>query len=270
MFNGDEWREEARKVLNALDEEQYPEVCETLEDILDEAYTPFTAAANLEDCDKPKVLPPSVVAYITALYEMEIAQGNDHAMNNLGARYYCGDRGFEQSFAKAVELYDMAAARGNRHAQENLGYCYYYGRNMPVDYEKAFHYYALGAFDGWLISLYKIGDMYLNGYYVQKNEREAFYIYHRCLREMTNQNQRYIEGPVRLRLGKMFLKGIATEPDPEQALMHFQLAELALFRMVKDGDYMYKNSLRAAIEGQAEARKLLAAQLPDQEWTFDN
>ena len=57
-------------------------------------------------------------------------------MNNLGAHYYGGGRGFEQNFGKAMELYNMAAENGNRQAQENLGYCYYYGRDTEVDYEK--------------------------------------------------------------------------------------------------------------------------------------
>ena len=44
---------------------------------------------------------------------------------------------------------------------------------MEKDYKKAFHYFAKGAFDGHLVSLYKIGDMYKNGYYVEKDEKEA-------------------------------------------------------------------------------------------------
>ena len=164
----------------------------------------------------------------------------------------------------------MAAEHGNRQAQENLGYCYYYGRDMEVDYQKAFHYFALGAFDGYLISLYKIGDMYLNGYYVKKNEREAFFIYKRCLQMAGDEDTRYISGPVHLRLGNMCLDGIGTERDPQQALLHFNIAEIMLLQMVQDGDYMYKNSLRDAIEGQRKARALLMEQLPGGEWTFDD
>lgn len=57
-------------------------------------------------------------------------------MNDLGTRYYCGDRGFEQDFGKTVRYYDMAAECGNRQAQENLGYRYYYGRSVERDYKK--------------------------------------------------------------------------------------------------------------------------------------
>ena len=94
----------------------------------------------------------------TKMFDLEIGAGNADAMNDLGALYYDGSRGFEQSFEKAVRYYSMAAENGSRQAQENLGYCYYYGRDGEPDYEKAFHYFALGAFDGHLVSLYKIGE----------------------------------------------------------------------------------------------------------------
>ena len=156
----------------------------------------------------------------------------------------------------------MAAKLGNRQAQENLGYCYYYGRNIPVDYEKAFHYFALGAFDGHLISLYKIGDMYMNGYYVEKNPTEAFHIYERCLETMTDEAALTVAGPVFLRLGNAFLYGNGTEENAKSALVCFQKAELYLFDMVARGEWMYKKSLEDAIEGQEKARAKMNNLLP--------
>lgn len=270
MFDRKVLLDNTSKVRSQLDRTQYPETYAALSDIYISEDTLFEIASRLVECDKPKDLPPFVIEYITSLYEIEIAKGNHHAMNNLGAHYYGGDRGFEQNFRKAVELYNMAAENGNRQAQRNLGYCYYYGRDMDVDYEKAFHYFALGAFDGYLISLYKIGDMYLHGYYVKKNEKEAFLIYKRCLAEMTTEEHSFVAGPVHLRLGNMYLNGVGTEQDTEEALLHYSIAEIALFKMVKDGDYMYKKSLQSAIKGQEKARALLAKELPEQEWTFDD
>jgi len=260
------------KLLSMLDRDMFPESYEYLESVVEGSneHTQYQMASTLVECDKPKVFPFYMVQFIVELYEAEINEGNHYAMNDLGARYYCGDRGFEQNFEKAVYYYNMAAQRGNRQAQENLGYCYYYGRDMDVDYEKAFRYFALGAFDGHLISLYKIGDMYLNGYYVEKNETEAFLIYNRCLSTMTDEAAKSVAGPVHLRLGNMFLQGIGTDKDAERALAHYHAAEYFLFKMVKDGDYMYKKSLLAAIEGQEKARKLLTEQLPEDEWTFDD
>jgi len=271
MFEKSALTEETKRVRGLLDGARYPEARAALSEALMNGDTPFMIASRLMECDKPKDLPPFVIEYITALYEIEISEGNHHAMNNLGAHYYGGGRGFEQSFGRAMALYNMAAENGNRQAQENLGYCYYYGRDTEVDYEKAFHYFALGTFDGHLISLYKIGDMYRNGYYVKKNEREAFLIYRHCIDVLHGGEDDYlISGPVRLRLGDMYLNGIGTEQDAEAALVSYSIAEVALLRMVKGGDYMYKKSLRAAIEGQERARARLAAQLPEREWTFDD
>ena len=264
------WQERARGILSILDRDNYPETYMELTRTLEQPVSEYLLANQLLDCDKPKELPQYLVTFIMELFESEIEQGNPDAMNDLGARYYCGDRGFEQDFSKAVEYYQMAAQHGNRQAQENLGYCYYYGRDVEIDYEKAFQYFALGAFDGYLISLYKIGDMYLNGYYVEKNEKEAFLIYQRCLSSMDKESAKYVGGPVHLRLGNMFLNGVGVERKPEQAMWHYHAAEYFLYNMVKDGDFMYKKSLRDAIEGQNQARKIMAGMLPEDEWSFDD
>ena len=271
MFDRSTLPEETKKVLDLLDSTQYPQTHAALSDGSMDGKTLYELASGLMECDKPGDLPPFVIEYIASLYGIEILEGNHDAMNDLGAHYYCGARGFEQNFTRAMELYNMAAENGNRQAQENLGYCYYYGRDTAVDYEKAFHYFALGAFDGHLISLYKIGDMYRNGYYVKKNEREAFLIYRHCISVLRGGDEDYlISGPVRLRLGDMFLNGIGTKRDAEAALINYSIAEIDLLRMVKNGDHMYKKSLRAAIEGQERARALLEAELPEREWTFDD
>ncbi len=260
-------------INNILDEEEFPEVCRVIDEELEVIDLPIgeapRIASRIMECDKPKQFPQELIDFVKGLYEIGIAAGDAGAMNDLGDQYYDGHRGFEQSFSKAVELYKKAAANGDRQAQENLGYCYYYGRDMEPDYEKAFHYFALGAFDGHLISLYKIGDMYLNGYYVEKNEREAFEIYMRCLDTMTDEAAPKVAGPVYLRLGKMFLRGLGTEKKLESALICYQKAESYLYSMVLDGDVMYRNSLMAAIKGQEEVRKEMLKQLPEDEWKFD-
>ena len=231
--------------------------------------TPYAIVSSILELDKPKKFPDCLIDFITGVLEAEIAAGSADAMNDLGAMYYEGYRGFEQNFEKAMHYYHMAAANGNRAAQENLGYCYYYGRNGDPDYEKAFHYFALGAFDGHLISLYKIGDMYLNGLYVEKNEKEAFYIFMRCIETMTEEAEDRVAGPVYLRLGRMFLEGIGTGQNLRNALICFQKAELFLCDMVLSGDAMYRKSLQAAVAGQKKVREKLADRVPENTWEFD-
>lgn len=264
---------QTQEVLAMLDPEEWEEIVTYLSYIEEmddyEGYGLLDIADTVIDLDRPKDLPEFVIDYLTDLYETEIRLGNSAAMNDLGAQYYDGNRGFEQSFKKAMKLYQMAAEHGSRQAQENLGYCYYYGRDGKVDYEKAFHYFALGAFDGHIISLYKIGDMYRNGYYVKKNEVEAFHIYRRCIDTMTEEAAPAAAGPVYLRLGDMFLNGLGTEADAKSALISYQKAETYLYDMLRNGQAMYKKSLMSAIQGQADARKKLEEELPKKEWDFD-
>ena len=265
-MKNDALREKMKEVLIALKNGQYRETSNFLTFTLndsDQEDKDFCAIANkLLHCDQPKTLPAVVRELIILLFQMAFESGNADAMNDLGAQYYDGNRGFEQDYGKAVHYYEIAAKNGSRQAQENLGYCYYYGRNMPVDYEKAFHYFALGAFDGHPISLYKIADMYANGYYVEKNEKEAFHIYEYCMEHMAEETAKFVAGPVYLRLGNCFLYGTGTEPNPETALICYQKAELFLFGMVKGGNVMYKKSLQDAIDGQTKARAIMAKELP--------
>ena len=230
---------------------------------------PYEIASCIMQADSQEPLPEYLIDAIIELLEDAASEGNAEAMNDLGSHYYVGRRGFPQDFTQAMRLYEQAAENGSRQAQENLGYCYYYGRNGEKDYEKAFHYFALGAFDGHIISLYKIGDMYRNGYYVEKNEREAFLIYERCLETMTDEAAGETAGPVYLRYGDMKLEGRGTEQDAEAAQWAYQNAERYLGRMVRTGDAMYEKSLRQAIEGQEKARALLEKQKPEGTWPFD-
>lgn len=262
-------RREIERILAGLDRERYPQTHELLSGIVSAENGDFPGrydlAASLAARDARVPMDKTVFDLTVRLFLAEIEDGKVEAMNDLGALYYEG-RGCEQDFGKAVYYYNMAAERGHKAAQENLGYCYYYGRSGEVDYEKAFHYFALGAFEGYLISLYKIGDMYQNGYYVKKNEAEAFRIYRRCLETMSDKAAERIAGPVYLRLGDAFLSGKGTEPDAKSALICYQNAERFLFDMVNGGDVMYKKSLQAAIDGQAKARAKLIETLPGKQW----
>lgn len=248
-----------------LGNEKFPELSALLDyagTLTDPADTfEYELASNIIKCDGLSPFPDFVREFVIGLYKEAIVKENPDAMNDLGALYYNGTRGFEQNYTKAVYYYTMAAENGCRLAQENLGYCYYYGRNMPVDYEKAFHFFSLGAFDGHIISLYKIGDMYHNGYYVKKNDVEAFSIYTYCISLLNENNEGLCAGPVYLRLGNMYLDGLGTKSNALIALECYQKAEKFLYQMVAGGDRMYGKSLDAAIEGQNKARAVLKAEL---------
>lgn len=263
----DNTEQEILDILAMTDPQEYPETYNCLSDaaerIEDDEFDAYGTAEDLLQCDRPGDLPEYVIDLVTGLLQECIDDGDEEAMNCLGAQYYDGFRGFEQSYEKAFRYYTMAAEHGSRIAQENLGYCWYYGRTGTVDYEKAFHYFALGAFDGHIVSLYKIGDMYAAGRYVERNDREAFSIYSRCLETMTDEAAPRCAGPVFLRVAGMLLDGRGVEADAKAALVCFQKAETFLYDMVRNGDSMYAESLQAAVDGQTKARERLRAELEE-------
>ena len=274
MYDAEVVSMHVHEVLTTFSKDEFPE-CYTylfsiIEDDGDVDEDPLTIAVTVMNLDRPKTFPYEIIAFVEQMFNLEVGQGNDEAMVNLGGWYYDGGRGFEQNFKAAFELYEMASALGNRQAQENLGYCYYYGRVGEPDYEKAFKYFALGALDQSLVSLYKIADMYRVGLYVEKNDHEAFLLYMRCIREMDQDSEARVAGPVYLRLAEMFLAGAGCDQDVKAAMVCFQKAEVFLTDMVLAGDVMYKRSLEAAIEGQNKVRSVVHTLLPTGGWGFDD
>lgn len=93
--------------------------------------------------------------------------------------------------------------------------------------------------------------------------------YLHCIDTM-EEDDKNIGDPVYLRLGDLFLNGESVKEDSLNALKCYQKAETFLSEMVMEGNYMYKKSLQAAIDGQAKARGKLTTQFPKQEWHHDD
>ena len=117
------------------------------------------------------------------------------------------------------------------------------------------------------ISLYKIGDMYRNGYYVRKNEKEAFNIYDRCARTMTDEAAAVCGADVYMRLADCFADGIGIEKNLKFAMALYQRAEQMFYDRLEKGDYMIKGNYKRSIEKQNEIRDELSRALPDYGWT---
>ncbi len=159
-----------------------------------------------------------IIQKVIECYRLCADHGMAVAALNLGTFYYEG-RGVEQDYVKAYELYKSAADEGVPKAFCNVGYCFYYGRHQEVDYEKAYEYFSLGAMlHNDANCLYKLGDMFSNGYYVEKNERYAFILYARAFNVISgDEDFEYCLADVQFRIGKCLLYGAGVNKDVERA-----------------------------------------------------
>ena len=198
--------------------------------------------------------------------EYGVAAGSGSCAFYLGASYYLG--GFvEQDYESAKELYEMAEDKGNIQAMVNLGYIYEYGRVGEPDYEKAFKQYAKAAALGPNPeALYKMGDMYSRGRFVDQDKTVAYYLYERSL-EVAGDHLVLAAQPA-IRIADLICEAMESEGDelpynPMRALELYQLAERGLRIDIALGQVYYRNRLQDALDGQVRARKLIDEGLDD-------
>lgn len=212
-----------------------------LEDLIDEEDYDgiFCWADRHHDC----VEDPNILQKVLECYEMCVEQNMPQAALNLGTMYYNG-RVVMQDFVKAARYYKIAANAGIPTALCNLGYCFYYGRHQDVDYEKAYEYFLKGAlFHNNINCLYKLGDMYLNGYGVEQNATYAFILYTRAweICEKADDGDEEVSrcaADVQFRMGKCFLKGIGTPVNAEIALNFLPLALCGFYKRRKTDPFV--------------------------------
>lgn len=115
-----------------------------------------------------------------------LAESDDpNALEAFGYACYGGDNPvFECDWVKARDCFlklcslDTADDLDKCYFANTLGYIFYYGRcndGVPEN-EKALKYFTVGANGGIYESMYKLADMYINGYGTDKNKRAAEYL----------------------------------------------------------------------------------------------
>ncbi len=173
----------------------------------------------------PELMNDTIISLVLEYYEKAASAGHQRARLNLGALYYNGIY-VTQNYPKAIELYKLALcgndARIAAIAASNLGYCYYYGRSVDVDYSKAFDYFLEGVLlCNHPVCLYKLGDMYRSGKFVNKDDEKAYFIY--CKAKNSSPKFDY-EGyaDILVRLAEAKIEGIGTDKDIICALKYLE------------------------------------------------
>ena len=168
-----------------------------------------------EDQNEP--IEPDWLERALEYFELSASQGYGDAMLDLGAMY-CDGRGVERSKNKALYWYKKAAEMLHPKAFRCLGYAleiplgYLDPNDEYADYKTAFGYFLKGAILDEPNSVYKLGDMYFSGKYVDVDRRFAFKLY--------EESYTYIDSidddsyaSVCLRLGECYYRGVGTNQD---------------------------------------------------------
>lgn len=116
------------------------------------------------------------------------------------------------------EYYQLLANKGDVTAQVGLGQLHFQGgRGIPLDYEKAHHYFLQAAEANNPIALGFLGRMYLEGNEFVKQDNQTAFSY---FKKSADQNN-----PVgQSGLGLMYLRGQGAPQDYTEAFRYFSLA----------------------------------------------
>ena len=160
-----------------------------------------------------------------------------------------------------MHWYRKAEEAGEIIAMTNLGYCYYYGRDTAVDMKKAYQYFTKAAMFGERGALYKVGDMYLNGYFVRKDEPAAFHLYLKCYQsfdEIEDTNDEDVYSGVCLRLARCLYEGIGAMKNLDAAsdfankAVHFFRVRYRRYDTFCEEGFRQAKELRDRIEAELE------------------
>ncbi len=219
-------------------------------------------------------LPPEVAALAQYGYQLAFELNDAGCINDLGVLYYTGRMG-EQDFGKAAQYYKMASDLGMALSTENLGYIYYYGRTGEVNYEMAYQLFSkASAAHNRACATYKLGDMFKNGYYVERDIKSALECYKRAEKLIDDgqpcNRAANVAPDIYFRLGECYHLGSGTEVDLDKALDYYQRAERGFIVKVREGDFLVKKMLVRSIERQDEVREKIIAALPTMSWARPN
>lgn len=218
--------------------------------------------AQMFHSEFPEDVTDEIAAKMVEYYEICLEAGNLTAALNLGAMYYTGEF-ITRNFAKAMHYYELATEADDGYTQIrawcNLGYCYYYGRDIPVDDEKAFNCYMHAAIQHDANALYKIGDMYRHGRYVAKDEKMAVLCYNQAAASLSDSDDSHAD--IFMRLGKCALYGIGMEKDYYMAMRMLSVAEMSAYTKIKNCDPFASSILSKIKPMLDEAKRLLEEEL---------
>ena len=143
--------------------------------------------------------------------------GDTDAMNAVGFMYEDGE-GVANDIFKAKDWYTKAAELEHITAMTNLGHWYetYENEYAYYDFEKAVKWYRKAMEAGDTDAKYRLGELYLEGHGVPKEEKTAFTLFEEAAKDGHIEAMNYI--------GVMYDRGDGTTQDKKKAIDWYRKA----------------------------------------------
>lgn len=198
---------------------------------------------------------PAIMKKVVQVYEDQLYRG-EHLAGVQLASLYATRTYLEQDLEKAEQLYEDAAKNGDEKALCQPGLNCYYGTGHEVDLKKAYDLFNRG---GVLFNdahcLYKLGDMYWNGDYVDRDHEVGMTFYFRAF-EIADAAVSVDLPHINLRIGRGFLTSDTIDKNVPRAHLHLVYALSGFYRN-RSQDMHVSEHIRETKELLAECERIL-------------
>lgn len=219
--------------------------------------SPVEVARELMQADKHHLMDDDIFYFIDkALRDAYYQLQDPMASYELGCLYYC-ERYNHVNYKKAFKYFSKEKHIGDSNVL--LGECYFYGRGVKQSYKNAYFNLVKSALtDDSAHALYLLGDMYLNGYFVEQDVPQANDLYWHAL-NVTDQldASSKIKAEIHYRIGLDYYHRPNTIDNLTVALKAFNTTELLLLDAMQEGNPSLISRIKELRQTQMEVKECL-------------
>lgn len=219
--------------------------------------SPVEVARELMQADKHHLMDDDIFYFIDkALRDAYYQLQDPMASYELGCLYYY-ERYNHVNYKKAFKYFSKEINIGDSNVL--VGECYFYGRGVEQSYKDAYFNLVKSALtDDSAHALYLLGDMYLNGYFVEQDIPEAKDLYWHALSvaDQIDAPSR-IKAEIHYRIGMDYYHRPNTIDNLTVALKAFNTTELLLLEVMNEGNPSLIHRIHKIRQTQMEVKECI-------------
>ena len=204
-----------------------------------------------DDDDFLKEADEKKLALARKFIEILCAEDSETALHIKGYACYGGNRLYDCDWDISRDcMLKLFEKTDDPQYANTLGYIYYYGRcnGFVPEYDKAFYYYGIAAANGLYEGMYKLADMFANGYGCRESKRTACTLYKMVYNDSINHflkgaNSNFADAA--LRMGHVYAEGIGEQINIIAAYHYYLQADYAAKIRAREDDFFGYNNVAA-------------------------